>query len=311
MSKAANLTVNAVWSKYAQGLSNSRFIATDIFPIIPVAEEDKAGKIPLVSNEAFEPSQSKRAPHGKTPIVNGNPITGFATYAAELDTLAYGIDITERKGKVLDLYKHGTNVVSNKVMLNREMRTAALVRNNALYTSGNTSSPTNKWTNTVTSDPIADFETAFGVIETNVGDAALKIAFGGKSWRAFKKHPIVHAMLSGNSTKVITPEIAADILEVDQVIVGKSVYIDPITGARTDIWGDDVIIFGNHPPAGTQTLYSHAFGWTAAVEGFDKGPAINTFTSEDELVEYVRAFIWEDSIFHGQIMGYLLRDTNA
>lgn len=311
MSKQGNITINPVWTNLAQGLQNTSYIAASIFPIMSVAEEDRSGKIPLVSDENFEPSKSKRAPHGRTPIINGNPIEGFATYNAQLDVLAYGIDITERKGKVVDLYKHGTMVVAQKVLLNRELRTASLVRNASAYTSSNTSTPTNKWSNISTSDPIADLETAFGTIETNVGDAALKIAMGGKAWRSFKKHPAVLGYLSTTQTKVVTPKLAAEMLEVDEIIIGRSVYKDPITGVRTDIWGDDVIIFGAAPPVGQRTLYTSNFGWTPAVSGYDKGPAIDTFQSEDKLVEYVRAWTWEDSLFHGQKMGYLLRDVNA
>lgn len=311
MSKQTVISLNPVWTNYAQGLQNSRFIASSIFPILPVAEEDKSGKIPLVSDENFEVSKSKRAPHGKTPIVNGNPITGFAQFAAELDVLAYGIDITERKGKVIDMYKHGTMVVAEKVMMNREIRTANLVRTAANFTSGNTAAVTNKWNVVATSDPLADLATAFGVIDTNVGETKRKIAMGGQAWKTFRNHPVVKASLSNNINQVMTLKLAAEILEVEEVIVGKSVYKDPITGAKVDIWGDDVIIFSSAPPEGQRTLYTHNFGWTPAVQGFDKGPGIDTFKSEDGLVEYVRAWTWEDALFHGQKMGYLLRDVNS
>lgn len=311
MSKSSLISIDPVWTRYAQGLQNTGYIANKIFPIISVAESDKSGKIPLVSGEHLESSQMKRAPHGRTPVVNGNPITGYATYAAELNVLSYGIDITERKGKVLDMYKHGTFVVSEKVLLERERRTADLVRNNALYTDGNTSTPTNKWNNTSTSDPLADFETAFGVIETNVGSVGLKVAMGGKAWRSFKNHPLVKEMIKYSQVGVVTPQLAAQLLEVDEIIVGKSVYKDPNGSTRTDIWSDDVIIFGTAPAPGQRTLYTAAFGWTPAIEGFDAGPAVDRYTSEDKLVEYVRAWTWEDSLFHGSKLGYLLRDVNS
>lgn len=311
MSKQTLISLNPVWTNYAQGLQNSRFIASSIFPILTVSEEEKSGKIPLVSDENFEVSKSKRAPHGKTPIVNGRPITGFAQYAAELDVLAYGIDITERKGKVIDLYKHGTMVVSEKVLINRELRTAALVRASGQYVDGNTAAVTNKWNVVATSDPMADLATALSVIDTNVGETKRKIAMGGQAWKTFRNHPVVKASLSNNVNQVMTLKLAAEILEVEEVIVGKSVYKDPITGAKVDIWGDDVIIFSVAPPEGQRTLYTSNFGWTPAVAGFDKGPGIDTFTSEDKLVEYTRAWTWEDALFHGSKMGYLLRDVNS
>jgi hypothetical protein len=311
MSKQTLISLNPVWTNYAQGLQNSRFIADQVFPILSVTEDEKSGRIPLVSDENFELSKSKRAPHSATPVVNGNPITGFAQYSAELDVLAYGIDITERKGKVIDLIKHGTMVVAEKVLINREIRTANLVRAAANYTNGNTAAVTNKWNVTGTSDPLADLETAFGVIETNVGDVARKIVMGGKAWRSFKNHPVVKSALSSGMNKVITPEIAAELLEVDQVIIGRSVYKDPATGNRIDIWSDDVIVFGSAPPQGQRTLYTSNFGWTPAVAPYDRGPGIDTYNSEDGLIQYVRASTWEDSLFHGAKMGYLLRDVNS
>jgi hypothetical protein len=311
MSKQTLISLNPVWTNYAQGLQNSRFIATSILPILSVDEETKSGKIPLVSDENFELSKSKRAPHAATPIVNGRPITGFAEYNCDLDVLAYGIDITERKGKVINLYKHGTMVVSEKVLINREIRTANLVRNAANYVDGNTAAVTNKWNVTGTSNPLEDINTAQSVIETNVGDIRLKAAFGGKAWRSFKNHPKVKEALSSGMNKVVTPAIAAEILEVDEIIIGKSVYKDPLTGAKVDIWGDDVIIFGDAPPEGQRTLYTSSFGWTPAIAPFDKGPGIDFFKSADGLVEYTRAWTWEDSLFHGARMGYLLRDVNS
>lgn len=311
MSKQSILNLNPVWTNYAQGLQSNRYIAPLILPILSVSEEQRSGKIPLVSDENYELSKSKRAPHGKTPVVNGRPITGFATYSAEMDSLAYGIDITERKGKVLDLYKHAAMVTAEKVLINREIRTANALRLAANYIHGNTAVVTNKWNVTATSDPLADFATAFGVVENNVGEITRKVAMGGAAWTSFKNHPVVKAALSANMNQVVTLKLAAEILEVSEVIVGKSVYKDPITGANTSIWGDDVIIFGDAPAPGQRTLYTHAFGWTPAVTGFDKGPGMDTYKSEDGFVEYMRATTYEDTLFHGSKLGYLLRDVNS
>jgi hypothetical protein len=312
MSKQSLITINPVWTRYAQGLQNRNYIATQVFPIISLDEADKAGKIPMLTRENFELSASKRAPHGKTPVINGNPVDQLVSYSCELDVLAYGIDITERKGKVIDMYKHATNVVTQKALLKREKAVADLVRNNALYTNGNTSTPTNKWSNTGTSAPLVDIQTAKGVIETNCGTSdGLKVIMGGKAWNSFKNHPDVLEMIKYAQVGVLTKALAASLLEVEEVIVGTAVYKNPTTGAMVDIWADDVVIFKSEPPAGQQTLYSHAFGYIPAVEGFDQGPGIDQFKSEDGLVEYMRAATWEDYLFHGNLLGYLLRDVNA
>jgi hypothetical protein len=308
VSKQSLITHNPVWSNYAQGLQNPSYTASRIFPIIAVDEEDRAQKIPLVSRENFERSNSRRAPHGKTPVVNGNPVTGFAEFNADLDVLAYGIDITERKGKVIDMYKHGTMVVSEKILLNRELRVANLIRNAAAYTSGNTATPANKWDST--GNPLADIEAAKGVIEGNTGlSTGLKIHMSGKAWRAFKNNANVKAALSDSATKVVTLQVALDLLEVDEIIIGRTIYRDVQNNTNVDVWGKDVQIFGNAPVAGQRTLYSSAFGYNVAVKGFDRGPLIDTYSSEDGLVEYVRAWTYEDAMFHGANMGYLLTNV--
>lgn len=311
MSKAASLRINPVWTNYAQGLANTRYISNSIFPAITVDESETHGKIPLISDENFELSESRRAPHGDTPKINGKPLKPPIEYGCEFDVLAYGIDFTERKGKVIDMYRHAAWVVTEKIRLRRELAIAQLVRNASLYTDSNTASPSVKW-NTANGDPLADIAAAVSKILDNTGqDDDLHYVFGPQAWTSFKGSAKVRAALSDTQARVVTLDKAKELLETQNIHIGKAWYKDPITGVRTNIWADDVIVYCDHPPADVRTIYSHAFGFNVRVRGFDKdGPAMDQYKSEDGLVEYMRGYTWEDLVFHGSRLGYLIDGVN-
>lgn len=311
MSKAASLRMNPVWTQYAQGLSNTRYISNFVFPAITVDESETHGKIPVISEENFELSDSRRAPHGDTPKINGKPLKPSIEYACDLDVLAYGIDITERKGKVIDMYKHATWVVTEKIKLRRELAIAQLVRNASLYTDSNTASPSVKW-NTANGDPLADIAAARAVIQTNAGqDDNIRVVFGPQAWASWKGNAKVRAALSDTQARVVTLDKTKELLETENIQIGKAWYKDPIAGTKHNVWADDVIIYCDHPPAEVQSIYMHSFGFNVKVRGFDKdGPTIDQYKSEDGLVEYFRGWTWEDLVFHGSRLGYLIDGVN-
>lgn len=311
MSAQSVISPNPILSNYAQGIQNSSFIATKIFPVVGVSEAESSGKIPRISKDHFVLSDAKRAPRSATPEVNVNPIDGYIQYNCVHNALGVPVDFTEKKGKVIDLMLHNTMVVQQKIELAREKAVADILRTSGNYTLSNTHSPANKWSNTSTSDPLADIALAKAGISTNIGrEDGIKVMMGVAGWNTFKVHPKVLELIKYSQAGVVTLQLAAALLEVDEVYVGRAVSAATPTSAMTSIWGDDVIVYSSQPAAGQQSLYSASFGIILAVKPFDR-PVVDTFTKEDGLVEVVRSHTWEDILFHGQAMGYLVRDVNA
>lgn len=303
--------IDPVLTELAQGYQNSpfAFIADKIFPI--VRSEKGHGKFPNMSREHFKLYDTTRARLAPTNLHNPNPINDFTSFSCSERDFGYPIDYNEQDGSVIDYEKHATMVVADTLRLSREQRVAAVVQDATKYTSDNTSTPTNKWNNTSTSDPVADIRTAIAKVRQNTGIPAtgMHIAMGESTFFSLENHPLVLARIKTTDTKVVTPEVIAQIFRVQGVHVGSAVY-DTDAGVITDVWGDNCIVYVSLP-GNDGSIYRPGFGYIPVKPGFEKGPIIDRYPREGNKVDVVRGTVIDDVLFHGQVAGYLIENVNS
>jgi hypothetical protein len=122
-----------------------------------------------------------------------------------------------------------TALLTNLIILDREVRVANLVFANATYPAANrtTLAGVSQWSDYTNSDPLAAIMNALDgvVIRPNVA------VFGRATFTKLRMHPkVVQAVLgvantgAGQSAGAVSRQAIADLLELDEVLVGESFY---------------------------------------------------------------------------------------
>ncbi len=200
---------------------NKRYIAGAVLPPVPVARVE-------FSYSRFDLSQGFTVPNtlaGRRS--RPNEITFDATeekgatqdYA--LDDPIPSIDI-DNAPQNYDPIAHAVMMMTDLILLNREMRVAAKVFNSITYPASNKVqlSGTSQWSDYTNSDPIGDIENGINklIIRPNV------LVLGRDTYGKLKSHPRVVKALHGPLSEegFAKRQELAELFELDQVLVGES-----------------------------------------------------------------------------------------
>ena len=157
-----------------------------------------------------------------------------------------------------------TMMLTNLVLLDREIRVAAQVQNSANYVAANrqTLTGTDQWNDYVNSDPQSDLLAALDVplLRPN------SITMGQAVWTTLRQHPkLVRAVNNTDqSNGIITRQQLADLLEVQNIWIGNGRLNTAKKGQApvfARVWGKNVALTYTSPLA-AQT-FQPTWGWTA------------------------------------------------
>jgi len=138
-----------------------------------------------------------------------------------------------------DPQSRATEWLSNLIALDREVRTAGLVFNNATYPTGSktTLSGTSQWSD-ITSNPVIAISDALeGVLmRPNVA------IFGAQTWTALRRHPRVVAAVNKTSGTdgLVSRKDFAEVFELEDVLIGGGFYNTAKRGQTVSLaraWG--------------------------------------------------------------------------
>jgi hypothetical protein len=239
--------VDVVLTNHARGYTNSEMIAHRVAPVVDVPARNLL--LLKFGREGFRKLNTRRAPG--TPILTVQYGYGADPIALVQDALQ-GIVPMEigEAAKIaapgVDLGRHAVNMVLTQLDLGYEIETAGIVRNAATYAASNKLAlvGTAKWSHP-DSDPKKDFDDAKEVIRQRIGRYPNRATLGATVARALCDHPKIREHFKYTSADSVTIEMLARYLQLDEILVGKAVYLPD--GAAddalaTDVWGNDAIL---------------------------------------------------------------------
>ncbi len=200
----------------------------------------------------------------------------------------------------LDLMRDTTTVLSNKIAVNEEVATvAALVAGiTGGYVQDQAATP---W-NSPDVDPYKMLKTWIDAVNLACGSKPNSLTLSGPVWTAVRVNPNVVGLVTGapaiTNAGVSTAQFA-ELLELDEVLVGRMVYNTAPGAANQWIWGQKALLQYKDPNPGLRTLsLGYTPVWTdalAAVSGLDKVPGmagqgdqfVQTYFWEPEIADYV------------------------
>jgi len=262
--------VDVVLSNFARGYRNQELIAQRVFPVVDIPARNvrtlKFGK------DSFRKYNTRRAP--------GSPVLtlqyGYASDPVSLaqDALAALVpeEVQDEAKRVpgVDLAQGAVQMVMDVLDLGHEVEAAGIVRNAANYAASSkiTLSGTDQWIDAA-SDPRAQIKEAKATIRRLIGRDPNKLTIGSDVFDALTDHPVIKDQFKYTSAQSITAQMLAQYLGLDEIIIGKAVYLpDGVaeSAEATDIWGNDAIL--HYTPRNPAPTYMEpSFAYTYRLKG--------------------------------------------
>lgn len=224
----APFTINPTLSAVAVAYKNRRLIADEVLPrTLPVGTKTFKYTV-FPKGEAFTVPDTAVGRRGRPNVVEFGGTQTEATcldYGLEDEIPQDDIDQAEAaRALAPDLatpQAHATEMVTDLIELDREVRTANIVFAPATYGAGNKVqlAGADQFSN-VGSKPVGVISDALDsmIIRPNVG------VFGAISWSKFRRHPeIVSAVLGNDGTKgIATRQQVIELFELEDLLVGEA-----------------------------------------------------------------------------------------
>jgi len=188
-----------------------------------------------------------------------------------------------------------TTVQTSKSSLNEEVAgVAAIVAGMNGYIADQANGP---W-NSPDVDPYKLLRGYIDTINLACGSPANALALAAQVWTAIRTNPNVVGLITGAPqlpNAAITLAQFAELLELDEVLVGRTVYNTAPGAAKNFVWGQKALLFYKDPNPGLRTL---SLGYTpiwvkalAAVTGLEKIPGM-----DGQGDQFVQQYYWEPDL---------------
>lgn len=301
---------------------NASYIADLVAPIVDVVNDtDYYASWPrdvMFRNEA--PHRAEGAAAAQISL----QVTLTNTYQCEEYSLR--TPITERVRRNADselqLQTRLTELLVDRLAGAREARVAAFINTSGSWDNSTTLAGGDQWSNAAQSDPVGDLDTAIATVNDAAPGAMANVAvFGEVSWRTFRRHPSIIALVFGGGFQgslIVTPELVARAFELDKVLVGKAMQIVPTTtvgterpiateittpGTLTKVWGDYCWVGHVNPAPSIMT--------PTAIHQFRQFAYTRAWFNDETKSDWIEVTESMDEKVIAKPCGYLISDTVA
>lgn len=261
-----DLHVNALLTNLSIGYSNASYIADRIFPIVRVMKQSDI--VPKYNQSHwFRDNALVRAPGTKSEG-GGWTVDTSDTYFA--NRFSRRVEIPDELRRNADapwnLDNEGTKFVTDKVQMRREVKFAADHFVTGIWTTDKDGGTDfTKWSDYGASTPDVDVDTYKDAVEALVSIEPNKMAVGKQVHIQLKNHPSLIDRIKYTQRAQLTADLIASLLELDEYLVGRSIYTTTVEGTAeasvtyTRIWGKNALLVYVPP---TPSLMTPAAGYT-------------------------------------------------
>lgn len=234
---------DAILTNISLRYKNVGYVADAILPRVPVKKS--SDKYYIYDKQSFNIDESRRAARSKYNRIDWSVSTD--TYSCDEHGLEQAIDDKEKRNadKPLNLEIDTAEIVTDKIMLNREKRVADLVFSASTITENTTLSGTDQWSDAVNSDPIGDIDTGIDTVIQNCGKKPNLIVINRDVFIQLKEHPAILDKIKYSQKGIITPELLAAVFNVEQLLVADTLYNSAAEGQTVSlsrVWGKKCLI---------------------------------------------------------------------
>lgn len=263
--------------------SETDFIAAQVFPVVPV---DKQSDVYFrFAKETFFRNRSRKWVPGTLMPQGGFDVDSSPKYSCDFNAFEYPLrwDILQNADAVLEFERASTEFVTRVLLLGREIDFATNYFAPGIwgneYTGVAATPGANQfiyWSDYANSDPIADVKKARLAIRQNTGFRPNTFVVSEEVFEVLADHPVIKELYKYTQAGVLTKEMIARALRVDNLVVAGAVQITSPEGAVSETYD---WIYGKHAwlgyvnprPSRLMPSAGYIFAWKGMTQGFEIG----------------------------------------
>jgi hypothetical protein len=264
-----NIHIDVALTNVSVGYQNNAFVGERLFPSVPVVKQ--SNKYYIFGRETWSVHLDLRAPG-----TQANEIPGYMvstdTYFANEHALQVPVTDEERQNAdaPFDPDRDGAELVTEKVLLGREVAMKTLVTTAANYPAGGTTtlSGTAQWNDYVNSNPIGDLRTGIRWVNSQIFRNPNTMVLPYQVMSQLEDHPDFIERIKYSERGIMTPDIIASVLGIESVIIPSSGQNTANMGQAVSlgyVWGKDVILAYVPPRPGLRIpSFGYEYTWNYA-----------------------------------------------
>jgi len=276
MPEVSQVHIDAALTNVSVAYKNPSYISDIVAPLVTVRKQSDKYFVYDSERERFRPTDDRRAPGSEATEIDFALSTD--SYFCDDHALVSVIPDEERDNAdpIIQPDIDRVEFLTDKIALNKEMALA-----NRIITGsdipGETLSGTSQWsdyTHSDTSDPISAIEAKKSVIHSAVQVLPNTLILPYDVYQKVRFHPKVIEKIQYVRMGVATPEILAELFDVERVLVPRSFKNVAKKGqipSLSFVWGKNAFLcYVPSRPALKMVAFSYSFIWTApgAISGF-------------------------------------------
>lgn len=305
--------IDVYLSNYAQQYRNRNLIADQVAPRVGV--ERQSDKYPIYGREGLQDETDDVRAH----TAGSKQITmtlSDGDYVCPDHSLAHTIPAEDvAKPGVIPRRERATRIINDKLLLNHEVRTAAIVFAAASYPTDNKTqlSGTDQWgSGDAAATPFQDVDTGHSAIRLAAGVDANVLVMGDEVLSALRRNAEVIEGIKYTRVGGVKLQELADFFGVERVLVGSAIK-RTLGGVNSFVWGKHAALLYVRDSAALEDLsFVKTFNWDSApgtVTGFQVliGPVSPPSAKANEL-----SLHWyHDEKLTAAEAGYFIEDAVA
>ena len=249
-----------------EAFATGNFIGAQLFPTVDVRKQ--SDKYYTIDKDTWlrVPTSTFRSP--KQSPVRVEFAVSSDSYFADNHALA-GDNSKEAIANADDpiqLRARTTRFVVDMLMRGKELRIANLVTSITNIGSGVVLAGGNRWSNYVSSDPVADVTTGHAFIRQNTGLRANLALMDHDTYQIVRRHPVLLDMYKYTQGGLVNDAELKAVFQVDRILVSDSIRnaaLENATASLVNIWGNTCLLAHVAPVAtGMRTAtFGLGFRW--------------------------------------------------
>jgi hypothetical protein len=241
-----NVHIDIALTNISVGYPNNEFVGERLFPSVGVQKQ--SNKYYIFGREAWSTHPDLRSPGARANEIPGYLVSTDSYFAQEH---ALQIAVTDEERDNADAPfapdADGTYLVTQKVLLGREVLMKNLVTTTGNYASGMsvTLAGGQQWSDYVNSNPISDFRTGIRAVNAQIFRDPNTALIPYQVMSQLADHPDFIERIKYSERGVMTPEIIGAILGLPNIItpsVGQNTANPNQTPTLAYLWGKDVVL---------------------------------------------------------------------
>lgn len=265
---------------------NLDYIAEKILPILRVKE--RTGYYATYGTQALRYANLKAYREPGTRAMTVDYSTAQTAYSCHQRALEKRVpdELAANTDKPYEPKRDATEFLSDMLANTKELSLATSMSSTSVLTQYTTLSGTSQWSDYANSNPLQDILTGRSTVHASIGRDPNVAVFGRSTWVQFIQHPDVVDRIKyvGLTAPDQILKAVADLLEVDEVYIGKGIYISSNEGqsdTKATIWGKHFWLL-HRPPR--PSLMAPSFGYHFV----DEQKQVETYREETHKSDVIR-----------------------